>query len=494
MLFKAPEVVKPKRMMQLAQQVKSDHHHWASREDINLFPPKSVDEIVRLLLDGNFNQITILDWLHLMDYKDDWDSNHSQQEIADTSACVFKAALQDTSVLQLLLFRASATLDGHINRFPKVLFEYLELLKDELKGHWAVMLQTVISARDSDFLAIARTCRHNLLVPEEFFNQLGLPMCTNLKDKTVRSLQLTIKECESRELAEWLTVLLRDIPEYEQFSIAEAALTNPNAKHLYEHEHIVDWLDQNCHPHSKTGYWGRLGAKAREVLGDLIDVADFGQIRRLSFALRSTTVANDLGIAEWEVNHIKQRSLFWSHYSEKMLSIRIIVPEKTHSLLLRTADETGFRPRRLEKLLPSELAPEDEEVELIIIEFETYLFIEVLRGGNGILRCFENTSANRTILLEEPFSMRKLLEMRVFEYHDHEFCWQNSAEEWLRLTLSILPNNNVKEFRGLPPGKCEYEPRSGLPKLGQAEIEQREMKVRYWRRKIIAEMSRYSRG
>lgn len=492
MLFKAPSVIEPKRMMRLAHQLKSEKAEWASNKNPDVFPPKTVDEIIDLLLRGDYQAVTILDWLHLLDSKDDWDAEHSKQEIADSSVSIFNAALQDASVLQLLLFRASITLDGQINKFPSVLFSHLHLLKGKLSDHWAVMLQTVISARDDDFITIARTCRHNLLVPEEFFDQLGLPLCTNLKEKTVRSLKLTIEECNGAELAQWITVLLRDIPEYEHFNIASAALSNPNAKYLHEHAHIVEWFDKNCHPHSKTGYWGRLESSAREILGDLIDIADYGQIRRLAHALRSLTVSKALGLQEWEENHIQQRSLFWSHYSDKMLSIRITVPESTHTLLTRTADETGFRPRRLEKLLPSKLAPEDEEVELIIIEFKTYLFIEVLRGGNGILRCFENTSTNRTILLEESFSMRKLLEMRVFEYHDHEFCWQNSAEEWLRATLGITPNDHVKKFVGLPPDKSIYDPKTGLPPLGDLETKERERKLGFWRKKIIAEIGRYS--
>ena len=481
-------------MTRLARQLKADHGDWSSEHDAGFFPPKSVDEIIRLLLESRYNDITILDWLKLLDAKDDWDAIHTEKEIADTCVGIFRAALHDSSVLQLLLFRASVTLDGQGNKFPAILFDHLGLLNGKLTGHWAVMLQTVISARDSDFLSIARTCKNNLLVPEEFFNQLGLPLCTNLKEQTIRLLTPTIGECDNEELPLWLTVLLRDIPEYERYNILSAALHNRHAKSLYEHEHIVEWLDKHCHPHSKTGYWARLEARPREVLGDLIDIADYGQIRRLSSALRSSTVAKELGIAEWEENHIKQRSLFWSHYSEKMLSIRIIVPEHTHDLLIRTADETSFRPRRLEKLLPSQLAPEDHEVELIIIEFETYLFIEVLRGGNGVLRCFENNATNRTTLLEETFSMRKLLEMRVFEYHDHEFCWQNSAEEWLRTTLSIFPNDSVREFRGLPPEKSVYDPSTGLPQLGASEIAERERKVGFWRKKIIAEMGRYSKS
>ena len=494
MLFKAPAVLEPQRMMKLAEQLNSDRVAWGSGKDISLFPPKTTDQIVELLMSGRFDAITILDWIHLLDTKDLWDLEHSDQEIANSCVSIFKAALQDHSVLQLLLFRASITLDGQTNKFPSVLFDHLELLRGELNGHWAVMLQTVISARDNDFSTIARTCRHNLLVPEEFFDQLGLPLCTTLKEKTVRAIKKTIEECNSIELPQWLTVLLRDIPEYEHFNIASAALKNKHARKLHEHEHLIDWFDTHCHPHSTTGYWGRLESSAREILGDLIDIADYGQIRRLAQALRSQSVSKELRLQEWEENHIAQRMLFWSHYSDKMLSIRIIVPEGTHSLLLKTAEETGFYPRRLEKLLPSRLASGDQEVELIIIEFQTYLFIEVLRGGNGILRCFENTAANRTILLEESFSMRKLLEMRVFEYHDHEFCWQNSAEEWLRVTLGITPNEDVRQFKGLPPDKGTYDPKAGLPSLGDLELKERERKLGYWRKKIIAEINRYSKS
>ena len=172
----------------------------------NLFPAKGIDMILSLLEKGLVEDISVIDWLTLVDDKNDWDKDKSDEKIAHSCALIYKAALRDNSILQLLLTRAATSLDDPKNHlFPNSLFQHLDQLDGFLTGYWKVMFRVVTAARDGEFRQITEAAAENWLLIQELFNELNLPTCTTLKRKTDDHIPGVLAECKPDDLVGWLS-------------------------------------------------------------------------------------------------------------------------------------------------------------------------------------------------------------------------------------------------------------------------------------------------
>ncbi|MDP4744311.1 MAG: EH signature domain-containing protein [Porticoccaceae bacterium] len=495
MWFQSPGRQKPEKMMRLAENVLGVSVGLGGQTTPFKFPQRSIDELVKVILDGRSEELSLLDWDSVLQKKQAWDVTHEESLVIKSTAVIFDAAISNQYLKQLIFFRVAIQLDSSGYDLPELLVKHLEMLAEHVEGHWATMLKTVLYARDKNFEKIAGLCLLNDLTPEEFFAELSLPTCTVLKQRTEFIVPFALeKEASPVTAIKWFLHLCGsgqlNLESLVNGLLLNPALTAPPLRATdSSYRKLSMWLDENCNPANTDSLWPRLSEASRTVLSEWIDVANYGRIRRVAQAM--ITLADALQLEEYEVRNLGARSSFWANYSDSMLHVNVYLPYSTIDVLLRNHKVIGIDPNRIAALEPADLYGDDRELELVVIEFERYIFVELLRGGNGVLRCFENTITNRRSLIESSLSMRRLLEMPVFDRHDHVTGWQQSMEYWLRKTLTISPNSGTKKFIGLSKERGTYDVLNGLPQLTAEAADERERKLKGWQRTVIEEQRRY---
>ncbi|WP_207064025.1 tetratricopeptide repeat protein [Motiliproteus sp. SC1-56] len=443
---------------------------WKAGLDISTFPPKTVSEILLLLDSGQDELISILDWVHLLDHKAAWDAVHSDQDIARTSAKIFRAIAKDNSLTQLALFRAALTIDGSGTLFPPILLEHLHLLSDSVLGRQKELLDIVLHSKHEDFLAIAGLVATADLSVEEFFSRYRLPRCTRLKQETMNSLPRLFEELDLSSRAGWCLYMLKETDRSLSVAMLEVLLSKRQGD-VQKVPYVLEWLDENCHPRHDEGYWFELSESSHSALRELITISDFHYFRKLVDLLRDSTISNALRLDEHGLKQIKSRSLFWAHYESRILSLRILVPGDTYQKLpmfIQTADW-------LERF------EEQGGSEAVVFEFEHVLILEVLRDVASEIRVFLKNTRNVNLLLRSnPASLERFRNAHQDGVHDHAVCWQWACEQWLRTNYKILPDDRVTRFRGLPPAASSYSRLHGLPAPDGDMLDRRSDELEYW--------------
>jgi len=493
--FRPPPARKPVRMQSLADGIVKRQLIPTVRGNEHLFPAKSIDMILSLLEKGLIEDISVIDWLTLIDEKNTWDKDKDDETVAYSCALIYQTALKDNSILQLLLTRAATSLDDPKNHvFPNSLFQHLDQLDGFLSGYWKVMYRVVSAAWDGEFKEIAEAAAENWLLTQELFNELNLPTCTSLKDKTDEHIPAVLAECKPDNLVGWLSKLTSMTEVYMEFVVIQGLLRNRGVSILSKQPMLLKWLHERCGPTAETGYWSRLESEERRILSNLMGLANYGQIEKLSALLRTPAIFAELNLQEWDERHIRGRSNFWHNYSGRMLSVRILVPESTMQVLKRHESEFSLDLDRIDLLLPSQLPPDDQETEVIVMEFEKLLIIDALRGGHNVIRVYQHTYHLQEKFLKGRFSYKDVLATPMHSYFDHVSHWQGAAESWLRKTLKIKPNDDTRHFFGLSKEKGKYDPVLGLPLPTGDQSQKRAADLEKWARQIEFEEQRYRRS
>lgn len=458
----------PNKMIELAKGIEAKE--WTPEKSINAFPPKTVEEILRLLRDKQSDAITILDWITLFDSKDVWSSSRSKEEIAATTALIYKAIQADSALTHLTLFRALLTIDGTGNVLPEVLLDYLHRLKKYLEGISLQLLDIALFARDGQFVSIASKAAAIDLSIDQFYAKFHLPRCTNLKRKTVKALPSLIGTLDLPSYDKWLVKVIAELHRDDAVHVINEILKvdNENLKTAVE---LISWFEKYCHPRVEDSLWFEISNTSRGCLRKLIRVSEFYRFKQLVRLLRDENLSDELGLDEKDKNQIRKRAIFWEHYDARMLSLRVLVSRNTMSKLPQFMTNSAW----LESL--------EDEVgsEIVIMEFDQHIIVEFLRGGTSEVRLFNKSTRNANLLLKTKLlSIQLIRQAFQDDVHDHVFMWQWSCEAWLRKAFKILPNDDVVAFKGLPPKVNAYSLKHGLPMPDDELIARRAEELEPW--------------
>jgi len=469
--FKIPAVKNPRKIEALAKGMEA--HDWNVLESTNAFPPKSIDEILLLLEEGQTDSITIMDWIYLFDNKETWDSNHADKDVARTSVKIFNAISDNGPLTNLALFRAALTIDGVGDLFPSLLLDYIHLLEDNLSGWKKEILNIVIKARDGNYSDIAISVAKAELSVSEFFSKYRLPKCTRLKHVVAASIPYVCKTIDLASYAGWCMYMVKECEHGIGIEILNVLLVE-RLKDVKSNNYLINKFNGICHPRNENGYWYELSEPAQISLKKIISVSDFHYFKNLVELICRPEV---LSLDENSRRQIKRRSQFWGHYESRILSIRLLVSEETYKNI------DGFI--RNKKWL--ELLSDKEGSEVIVLELDSVIIIEVLRGEASEIRVFEKNSRNINILLKsiKP-SLNDFRKAHQDAVHDHAVCWQWACESWLRKNYKIHPDEGTTRFKGLPPTACQYIQNKGLPTPEKTMLELRAEEVEQWAKSFFA--------
>ncbi|RAU19356.1 hypothetical protein DN062_03600 [Nitrincola tibetensis] len=463
--FKTPAEKKPKKMQALVKGM--EVHDWNTLDSVNAFPPKSIDQILLLLNEGKASDITILEWIHLFESSNIWSENNTELRTSHTCFKILNAMSENDPLLNLSLFRAALTIDGVGNLFPSLLLDQIHFLDDKLSGWKKEILDIVIKSRDGNYKDIALSVAMQDISVNEFFSKYRLPRCTRLKHAVTASIPYTCETIDLVSYAGWCIYMVKESEHVISVEILNVLLAK-RFNDIKNNKYLISKFIEICHPQNEDGYWYDLSEPAQLSLKNIVSISDLYYFKKLvELIFRS----KELSVDENSTKQIKRRSQFWCHYESRILSVRILVPEYTYDKVIGLLKSCSWL----------ELLSDKEGSEVIILEFDSVIVLEVLRGEASEIRVFEKNSRNKNILLKSVNpSLNDFRKAHQDAVHDHVICWQWACESWLRKSYNIIPDDKTKKFNGLPPSFSDYDPRKGLPTPDKNMLSLRAEEVARW--------------
>lgn len=440
---------------------------WISEDPEGAFPPRSGADVIRAVLEGREDDISILEWSNLF-AEERWPDTgeHSVDEVCFQ---IFRALVKRKPVTNLLLFRAALFLNGGAY-FSRVLLSKIHLLSGAVSGSHALALKLVIDARESDFSTIANTSILKSATPASLFVKAGLGACRQLIRYT---LDASIRLAGTPALLEhsyWFAAMVKNLGRSDQVALVEAVASH-GVEGLSKETNLLNALREYCDPSVETSLWYELSEDALKVLSALLKVTQFFKIRGIAKVLEEQSALELPGMTEAHQKNIRSRTLFWSNYQSRLLSVRVLLSQATVQYLkARGGVSYWYEPMTL-----------GDNSEVLVLEFDEVLIVEVLRGPSTEMRIFRKSNRNCKLLQQGQISSpNEIREMYQDDEHDHLIAWQWSAENLLRTEYSILVDDDVSWFRGLSEQAGAYKRSKGLPQPNAEILSQRTKELDIW--------------
>lgn len=467
--FERPSSPLPIKMMELVDG--KYMKEWEGSGQKVTFPIRTIEVLLRLLNEGFGENISIIEWVNLFDSKGNWDQLHSEEEVNQTTVNIVKAIVLDPNLVHLALFRAALSIENDTNQFPEILIQNLHLLEEYIPSdREKEAVRILVSANKNDFKSIARMSLLSNKTPGQLLAFTGLARCTNLYKNICLSVNDISEEITLPIHEGWIVSTLGELTDKNRILFINSLITGEAS--LKNCDLLVTWLTEHCHPSIENTIWFKINENTKATLRKYIEINNFCNVEQLVRLLLLPKVIDNLDIDETTQKQIKSRDIFWSHYQESILSIRIIIPDSTFAIISRE----NFNPDWLEIF-----EEENASTEIVIIEFKSHIIVEFFRGRASEIRVFNKNSRNENLLLKEKKvridTIRKLFEDGV---HDHMFLWQWACEKWLRENYKILPDSHITRFKGLPSSACNYSHKTGLPTPSQELLENRRNQLEQW--------------
>ncbi|EOD77332.1 hypothetical protein D515_03996 [Grimontia indica] len=449
------------------------------------FPPKRLSEMVRLVNAGKSSEISIFEWLDVIEDQMQWDS---LSESENTEACIAAwSAIGTNHILgDIALFKVALAADGRPTSIVRNLTETMAIARqaqglselDAMKMDWLLALQ------HKNFGQLATYCYQHSMTIFELTRFLRLPQAMSYADSVNAQLVSCITKGDiNDEDDRWLYKNYQHLKTTKQeIEFCERFIAKQNQ---HEYGYLCEELvGTACLPTQEESYWNRLSTSTKQILKKKFRLSNYFDLRAISSALYSEQAAELLGLTEDQTRQIRSRCMFWSNYSASFERVRVLLPKASFQFV---AERNNGVPPFVDDI--DETGQLDTEV--YIFELGKTIAVEFLRGALSETRFFKNDSWYSQRLFEsKTISIAEIRAMSQLEVHDHLPSWQYFCEKLLRTKFMITPNKNIPYFRGLPPEVNLYKEGVGLlvapneGKLRERRVKLEDWVERFWRSEV----------
>ncbi|MEE2000709.1 EH signature domain-containing protein [Alkalimonas sp. MEB108] len=443
-------------------------------KDVRLpeLPPRDISVILNLAESGLDAQVSVLEWIALLDGKERWDSVNHNQEYS-SNILIWKTACKNHGLRYLLYWRLALYLDGHEISFSKGLvkqFANFQKYLAKVDKQRTLLLTGIYSGDTSELCQRALIFR---MLPAQVLSKCGLPgQIKHSKDALKGLARYWVKNNKMFGYDELFTIIAKLNDEEKDTFFSSALVDIPFAK-LEQQETLLKLILGIYSPYVINSRFSKLNNAAQEVIKDLIGAMSFADFSKLIAKLTEPVVAGKLGLEEWEIRQLNSRVAFWSNYQNRLLGFSVFLPTSTYSLLKQMnfiTDDLLFH-----KLINS-------NCEVCVLEFENHFILEFLRGSISGVRVIDKLSKQAQLLknVSSVSSQQQLEAIPFLAEHDHFIYWQNACEKLLRTKFNLTPNKNLRKFLVTRKDKNghtfyqEYSSLNGLPSLTAAQVLERE--------------------
>lgn len=441
-----------------------------SNNQLPSFPPKSIREIVRLVDMGKSDEISILEWLDVIENKNQW-QQLDKDEANDACRAIWLAICTNFSLGDIAFFKVALALDNRNTSMVSELIDSMEIVRHvpKLDQFSKEKIEWLVLVADKDYRSIAQRCYTHNITPMAVVRKLRLPKANTYQQKLSEKLIKIVSPQLTTRSEQWLEKCFKElVTTKERIIFCEAAI-----HHFSDYDYgtaIQSLLEEHCLPMSEDSYWYDLTESSKKTLRTNFDISSYYELKMISRKLTSDDGIKELKFEEHEARQIHSRTMFWSNYSSRFNRIRGLLPYKTYDYLQAS-----------ELHLSEQIESFNSNCEVYIFELNKIIAVEFLRGELSETRFFKNNEWNAKRLFEsKELSIDEIREMSQLEVHDHVTSWQYFCEKQLRTKFKLLPNDNIPYFKGLPPAVNTYSPTVGLPKPAQSYLNERAEKLERW--------------
>lgn len=446
---------------------------WQLNDPMGTFPPRKGADVIRAVLEGREDDISILEWSNLFT-QSDWPEIEGRS-LDDVCFLLFRAAVKSKPVTNLMLFRAALFLNGG-SYFSEVLLAKTHMLSGVVSDVHNLAVTLVVNARDLNFSNLTTEAVLRGLTPFQLFNLGGLSACRELIKQTTLSAIRLASSPVLFEYSPWFAGILKRLTRADQIALVEAIATH-GCQSLASETRLIESLRTLCDPSNESSLWYELNTEALKVLTRLLTVSQFFKIRDIARQLEKPEALNLPEMSESTQRSLRNRVLFWSNYQTRLLSVRVLLPESTANFLSRNKN-ISFWCERMKG---------GDQTEVLVLEFDDLLIADFLRGPSTDFRLFRKSNRNANLLqtgnINSPDDIRRMYQD---DEHDHLLAWQWSAEKLLRTEYSIRVDEGVTSFEGLPEQYGSYTSKQGLPEPNPNILAERNIDLESWWQRFIA--------
>ncbi len=438
-------------------------------EYLNSAKPRSIDEIITDIENQSIENITPLEWIYCLSFKENWDTQQPTNRTRSTSRAIWRIARQQSYawLKYRLFYRLAYFYDENSSSFtlPRSLAETFSSFEPTNGDDVLVvrLLQSLQSSQPDRQLA-ELSFRH-LQTPQTLFIQNRLPYQLLAVERALNHVIFPFLEVRSHDSdrVSWLLDCFDEMDREPQLQAVENLLNSQISDRPIE---IANWLKDNYGLGLVNSRWHELSSEAKTNLRQWIGLLNYQQIQSLI-----DLILNQLLLEDWEQRQLRSRRDFWSNYSDRFERIRILLPSNSALTINLTSNSHEI----------SYLQEDDSEsTEVCIFDFGHKIIVEFFRSKGSETRLFQKTAKLEHELFESELSINYLRQIPDAQVHDHVFCWQPSCVRWLQ-NNGIYPNVGVQYFHGLRENYGRYNQSIGLPEPSLENQQIRERKLRQWR-------------
>jgi hypothetical protein len=430
----------------------------------------NLDKIIQDIENDKTENITILEWVHCLYNKDKWDAKNIDKSIS-TSEAIWKAAEQNTWLKQRLFWNLVLNYDGTETLAASLAATYSSFHpQNQIDREKLEIIQVLTTSESANKLAIF--CRKKTLTPNQLFQKYQLPTKALILEKTLENIvtEFSLISTFNHQQVKWLLQCLKEMKTTQQIKAVEQLLLKVDPKLGAEYPALINWLRQHYGFAVANSRWNELSSEAKAAMRKWLGAVSYQDFQRLV-----SLILDRVRLEEYEYNRLKNRSKFWSNYSDRFERIRILLPESSVSILGSYLNHQDV-----------EILQEDgsDPTEICLFDFGNWFLVEFFRGNGSETRIFEKNAEIEQQLFNSQLFIKKLRCLGLNNpIHDHVICWQYFCEQWLR-QRNIFPNQGTERFKGLPYEYSKYNPQTGLPQPSYENMIRRDRSLGYWREDI----------
>lgn len=476
MNFTFPSGLVAKSMQDLASGI--NHKNEVLFRDVKLpeLPPRDIDTILRLVETGDEAEISVLEWITLLNGKEQWDSIHAGRARA-TNQLIWQTAVNHHGLRYLLYWRIILFLDGQERSMAKGL---VQLFKEFQTSLMRIDRQRTTLINGFQTKTYDQLCKLSLSLkatPKQVLIKCGLPGKTQFSIDCIKEIpRYWAKHSFDFSLTSLLSFAKKlTLPEQDQFY--SAAMTDIPLETLSGYKPLIADILSLYQPNKPNSRYMQLSPSAKKVIQELIGVMSFDDFKHLIDKLTTEEIARKLQLTEKDIKQLQSRVSFWSNYQNKIVSFSVFLPISTYVLL----KEYGIH---IDDATLKQIS--NASCEICVLEFSDFSVMEFLRGGSSGARVI-NKNEQRASLLKKPDILLNQKELESIPYdaeHDHLKFWQNSCERMLRTKFKIFAEPKGNLFVINEHFKLPYCRVNGLGSLSITDsIDREKILIDYYRKR-----------
>ena len=459
-------------MLNLASGINQQHDEILFK-DVKLpeLPPRDIDTILRLAEAGHSSEISVLEWITLLNGKEKWDLLHAGKA-RSSNQLIWQMAIKNHGLRYLLYWRIVLFFDGQDKSLAKGLVQLFKEFQSELIQIDRQRTALISGFQSKSYEHLCRLTLSLKATPKQVLVKCGLPGRTQFCDSAIKELPRFWHKNSQDVSVNALIAVAKKLTFPEQDQLFSAALTDIPAKSLKDHKALVSEIFATYLPNKRDSRYAKLSASAKLVIQELIGLMSFDDFKGLINNLTLPDVARRLQLTDWEIRQLHARVSFWSNYQTKLVSFSVFLPSSTYTLLKQlnfNVDDGSLREMN------------NGTCEICVLEFADYMVMEFLRGNNSGARVINKVEPGALLLKQSstPLTQPQLESIPYVAEHDHLVYWQKSCEKMLRTEFRITPNAGLKKFlitnqnQNGRPFIQDYSFQHGLPELTDEQMAKR---------------------